>query len=162
MKVVMDSDCLVKLTNAGAKGIIADAMEIYIPYLVKKETVDAVRDRGFKDSLIIKENIEKKILQVIRHKKKTLSFIPITKGEMEVVSHYLNGGFDAIASDDRKFLRKLESANIPFLTPAACVIYAYESGKIKKHTALELLNNLKIFISNEEYTIAKMYMEGIS
>ena len=157
----MDSDCLVKLTKAGAKEIVGNVIEIYIPNLVKKETVDEGRESGFQDALIIMENIDKKILQVAKHGKKNTSLIPATKGEMEAVSHYLEGDYDAIASDDRKFLKRLESANIPFLTPAACVIYVFERGGIKKHTALELLNNLKNLISNEEYTIAKMVVEGM-
>ena len=43
MKIVMDSDCLVKLAKSGVKETIASAMEIFIPVLVKEETVELLR-----------------------------------------------------------------------------------------------------------------------
>lgn len=156
----MDSDCLVKLTKAGAKEVVLSAMEVHIPYLVKKETVDEVRGRGYQDTFMIEENIEKKILHLVKHQKESPLAFPASKGEKEVVSLYLKGGYDAIASDDRRFLRKLEAANIPYLTPTACLLYLYNIGRLEISKASELLEGLKPLISNEEYTIARFYLEG--
>lgn len=160
MKIVMDSDCLVKLTKAGGKEVVAEAMEVHIPKLVRKETVDDVRERGFPDALAIEENIDKKMLQVLESQsRKKIVALPAAKGETEVVSLFLDGGYDAIASDDRRFLRKLGSADIPFLTPTACLVYAYEQGKTGKDDTLRILENLKSLISGEEYAVAKIYLE---
>jgi len=65
----MDSDCLVKLTKAGAKEAIVSAMEVHIPPLVKKETVDEAKERGYQDAFINEENIDKKVLQVVKHQR---------------------------------------------------------------------------------------------
>lgn len=160
MKIVMDSDCLVKLTKAGAKELVAASIEVYIPHLVKKETVDDVKVRGYQDSYVIEENISRDIIKVVRHEWKGPLTVPVSKGEREVLSLYLKGGYDAIASDDRKFLKKLGDSNIPSMTPTACIVYIYYAGKLGKPEVLELLERLRPMISNEEYTIAKFYMEG--
>jgi len=159
MKLVMDSDCLVKLTKAGAKEAILSSIEVSIPALVKKETVDEAKDKGHQDGLIIEENLRKKSLRVVDAKRKKQSLMAATKGEEEVVSVYLSGIYDAVASDDRRFLKRLESANIPYLTPTACLVYLCEEGRIEKFEALQMLEALKPYISSQEYAVARVYME---
>lgn len=57
MKIVMDADCLVKLVKAGAKEAVVSSMTVHIASLVKKETVDDARDKGYQDAGLIQENI---------------------------------------------------------------------------------------------------------
>ncbi len=159
MRVVMDSDCLVKLTKSGAKEAIVSAMEVHIPPLVKKETVDEAKERGYQDAFIIEDNLDKKILHVVKHQWKKPPSMSAAKGEREVVSLYLDGNYDAIASDDRRFLKRLEAASIPYLTPTACLVYLHKSKRVEKSAAVEMLEALKPFISSEEYAVAKLYME---
>ena len=159
MKLIMDSDCLVKLTKAGAKEAILSSIEVSIPALVKRETVDEAKDKGHQDGLIIEENLSKKTLRVVEAKRKRRSLMAATKGEEEVVSVYLSGTYDAVASDDRRFLKRLESANIPYLTPTACLVYVYEVGRIEQFEALQMLESLKPYISSPEYAVARVYME---
>jgi len=159
MKIVMDSDCLVKLTKAGAKEAIGSAMEVHVPPLVKKETVDEAKERGYQDAFIIEGNIDKKVLHVVKHRRKNPSAVSAVKGEADVVSLYMDGGYDAVASDDQRFLKRLEAANIPYLTPAACLVYLHKSKRVKKSAAAEILESLKPFISSEEYAVAKLYLE---
>lgn len=160
IKVVMDSDCLVKLTKGGAKEAVVRGMEVHIPPVVKKETVDDGKKRGHQDSLVIEENIDNKCLHVVRHREKGTMTLSAMKGESEVLSLYLNGGYDAVASDDRRFLKKLEVGNIPFLTPAACMIYLYRTGNVKKSDVVNILEKIRPFISSEEYMMLKFYLEG--
>lgn len=162
IKVVMDSDCLVKLTKGGAKEVVVRAMEVHIPEVVKKETVDEGKERGYQDSLVIEENINNKGLRVVKHREKGTMTFPAVKGEAEVLSLYLNGGYDAVASDDRRFLKRLEAGNIPFLTPTACVIYLYRIGNIEKSDFVKMLEKMRPFISSEEYMMSKIYVEGKS
>ena len=81
------------------------------------------------------------------------------KGESEVLSLYLTGRYDAIASDDMRFLKKLVAARIPYVTPVACVIFLHKSGALEKSRVLELLEVVKPWISNEEYEIARYSLE---
>lgn len=71
----------------------------------------------------------------------------------------MEGGYDAIASDDRRFLKKLEAANIPYLTPSACIIFLYKNGAVVKSEALDMIEELRLLISREEYMIARFVME---
>ena len=57
-------------------------------------------------------------------------------------------------------MKKLEDSNIPSMTPTACIVYLFYVGKLGKPEVLELLERLRPMISNEEYTIAKFYIEG--
>lgn len=155
----MDSDCLVKLTKAGAKEAILSSIEVSIPALVKKETVDEAKEKGHQDGLIIEENLRKKSLRVVEARRKKQSITAATKGEEEVVSVYLSGKYDAVASDDRRFLKRLEAANIPSMTPTACLVYLYQGDKIEQFEALQMLESLKPYISSQEYAVARVYME---
>lgn len=155
----MDSDCLVKLTKAEAKEVVIEHMEVYIPPLVKRETVDEAKERGYQDAFIIEENLAHNGLHIGKHKGKAGFGVPVAKGESEVVSLYLDGGYDAIASDDRRFLKKLEALGIPYLTPTACIIYLFKAGKIDKRKALNILDGLRPFVSDEEYMISRFYLE---
>jgi rRNA-processing protein FCF1 len=150
MKLIVDSDCLVKLTKAGAKEAILLGIEVSIPTLVKRETVDEGKEKGHQDSLRIEENLRKKTLHVVEAKRKKRSLLTDAKGEEEVVGAYLSGTYDAVASDDRRFLKRLESANIPFLTPTACLVYLHKEGKIEQSRALQMLESLKPFVSSQE------------
>ena len=155
----MDSDCLVKLTKAGAKEAIILGIEVSIPTLVKRETVDEAKEKGHQDSLMIEENLRKKTLHLVEAKRKKRSLLTGAKGEEEVVAVYLSGTYDAVASDDRRFLKRLESANIPFLTPTACLVYLYKEGKIEQSKVLQMLESLKPFVSSQEYVVARIYLE---
>ncbi len=56
MKVVMDSDCLIKLTRAKAKEIVLRNVEAYIPPKVFEETVTIPKEEGYPDAFIIEGN----------------------------------------------------------------------------------------------------------
>ena len=53
MKVIMDSDSLIKLTKAKAKEIVIKNIEAYIPPLVFDETVTVPKKEGFPDAFLI-------------------------------------------------------------------------------------------------------------
>ncbi len=155
----MDADCLVKLTKAGIKESIVSAMEVHISALVKKETVDEAKRRGFQDAFEIETHVAAKKLHVATlHKKKTPGVLA-SKGEEEVVSLFEEGNYDAIASDDRRFLKILDAARIPYLTPSACLVYLHKKNRIDRGKAMEMLESLKPFISSDEYVVVKLYLE---
>ena len=160
MKIVMDSDCLVKFAKSGVKETIASAMEVFIPVLVKRETVDEAKKHGYQDAFIIEENINKESVHVAAPNPRKPSSLPGTKGEAEVLSLFLSGNYDAIASDDQRFLSRLEAARIPYLTPTACLIYLFKGERVGKQAAKEMLESLRPFVSREEYAVAKLVLEG--
>lgn len=56
MKVVMDSDCLIKLTRAKAKEVVLRNIEVCIPPKVFEETVTIPKNKGYPDAVIIEDN----------------------------------------------------------------------------------------------------------
>lgn len=64
------------------------------------------------------------------------------KGEDAVLQLYQGGGFDAIATDDARFIRRLRGLGIPFAVPAVIVVRLWQEVAIKTdqaHLALTAL-----------------------
>ncbi|MCD6456296.1 MAG: UPF0175 family protein [Methanophagales archaeon] len=57
MKVVVDTDSLVKLTKAKAKEIVLKNIETCIPPKVFEEAIKIPKEEGYPDALLIEENL---------------------------------------------------------------------------------------------------------
>lgn len=157
MKLVMDSDSLIKLTKAGAKEIVLNNIEVFIPPLVMNETTEN-KDR-FPDALKIHENINIGLLKVKNPPNSSfIKSLGIKGGEAQVLM--LHDSSSAISSDDAKFLKILENLNIPYLTPASVIVFLLKKGAIKKDESRKLLGNLKELVSDEEYHLAMDEVEN--
>ena len=64
VKIIMDSDALIKLTRVKAKETILRAMEVYIPPKVFEETVGVPKKERYSDALLIEDNIKNGMLKV--------------------------------------------------------------------------------------------------
>jgi len=146
MKIVMDSDCLIKLTKAGLKEKVCQSMMVFIPGEVKRETVDQAS--GLPDALRIGENIEARMIHV------SDTSGGARKGEDAVLDLYRSGGFDAIGSDDHRFLRHLKGLGVPFAVPAALIILMTRHLDLNRREAEDCLFSLKPYISEEQYAVA--------
>jgi len=69
------------------------------------------------------------------------------------------GGYDAIGSDDRQFIRSLRVFGIPYLTPATCIAAMHKQGKQKASEALKGLDELAAYISASEYHTVRLFIE---
>lgn len=160
----MDSDCLIKLTKGMAKEDVSMCIDVIIPEIVKTETVDEGKAYGYPDPLEIEKNIKAGKIRVesthmtpeIRHVAETLR---LKGGEVDVYSMFQKGGFVAVASDDQKFIRKMEEIGIPCITPSALIILTWRMGAIDKERALGLLENIRATVSDEEYILSKLEIE---
>jgi hypothetical protein len=145
MKVVMDSDVLIKLTKAGSKEFIVKLLDVSIPKRVHEETV--IESKGYPDARKIQENIESGKIRVAGPSKHNT-------GELEALSLYSSGGYESIVSDDRKFLNHLERNNIPYLTSSSLVVYLLYAKKISKEDTIKYIDSLKMYISRDQYLTA--------
>lgn len=114
MKIVMDSDALIKLTKSGAKELITENFDVTIPERVYEETVTEAA--AYPDAQEIDRNVEARRIEV----KKTSH---TERGEMAVLDLFLRGGYDLLVSDDNRFLKHLAADGIPYLTPPFLIIY---------------------------------------
>jgi len=93
--------------------------------------------------------------------KNVLKELNLKNGDADVVKCYLNGQFDAISSDDSKFLRILDALDVPYLTPSSLILYVYRKEKITQKETIEGLIRLKKYISDEEYYLAMNIFEEL-
>jgi len=158
MKVLVDSDCIIKITKAGIKEGICSLAELYLAPLIVKEVIDEGKKKGCGDAFEIERNLSDKKLMTIRHgeAKTHQTFL---KGEMELVSIFKGGGFDAIASDDAAFLKKIERLNVPYLTPATLLLVFVRKRRLAAAKAVEYLQELKGFISDDEFLTVRLFLE---
>jgi rRNA-processing protein FCF1 len=151
MNVLMDSDCLIKLTKAGIKETVCAHISVVIPQVVTHEVIDLGKNHP--DSMVIKDNLDKGLL--------SLSGIETqdVKGEEAVLAIFQNGGFDAVCSDDKRFIRRLRALDVPYITPAVCIVLLLKQGEIIMPDAVEKLESLRPFISSDEYNAVKWVLD---
>jgi predicted nucleic acid-binding protein len=155
MKIILDSDSLIKLAKSGTKEVVMKNNEICIPPEVKEETVTVPKKEGFADAIIIEQNLKKHV-NLLNPKKREdveemIESLNLDAGEADVFRLYYSGEFDGISSDDSKFIRMLDELGIPFLTPSALVVNLFHRKIISKKQARDYLKNLYGMISEEEY-----------
>lgn len=159
MKVVMDSDSLIKLTRARAKEIVVKNIDAYIPPKVFEETVTIAKKEGFPDAFLIEENLKKGLLVIEeinedQHIEEMVTSLGMGYGEADVFRLYKSGNYDVISSDDRRFLKIIDALNLPYLTSTALIVYLFNKKVFTKSDALSHLYNLKEMVSDEEYYLA--------
>jgi hypothetical protein len=155
MKVIMDADCLIKLTKAGLKEDVCHAFTIIIPRLVKEDVVDRGKTKELPDALVIDDNVHDGLIKVQADKTSKA-----TAGEKEALTLFQKGGFDAIGSDDKRFIRQLRIFNIPYLTPAVFIALMVRQGNLKTPEALRKLDALSEHISDDEYATVKLFLDS--
>jgi rRNA-processing protein FCF1 len=161
MKVLMDADCLIKLTKAGIKEAVCAHLSVVIPQLVRHEVIDMGGNHP--DSKVIKNNLDKGLLSLSSSTDSKDSIgskgVIDSKGEDAVLATFLNGGFVAICSDDKRFIRRLRALDVPYITPAVCIVILLKQERITLPAAREKLGLLAPFISSDEYHTVKWALD---
>lgn len=152
MKLLMDADCLIKLTKSKLKELVCKHFSVTIPQLVKEEITYNVHE--YLDAVIINENIENKLITL-----NTISF-PSKKGEDAIFSIFQQGEYGAICSDDKRFIKRLRFFNIPYITPAIFIALLLKGHKLTIEEAQEKLDYLSSFVSDEEYNVIRAILEN--
>jgi len=153
MKLLMDADCLIKLTKAGLKEMVAEANALFIPAAVKREVVDTGKNKGCGDAFIVEENIAAQKITVVES---TTHYI---EGDESLVALFQADKYDAVATDDAKLVRKFRMRNIPHVLPALLLYRLWRQKLMTKDGALGRLEQLAEFISEEEYSTVRLLLE---
>jgi len=156
MKVVLDADCLIKLTKSGIKEDVCRAFSITLPLAVKVEVVDRGKEKQFPDAFMVEKNLHEGLLQVKKYGKTGKR----VDGEREALDLFQRGGFDAIGSDDRRFIRQLILFDVPYITPAVFIALMVKQGSMNIADAHERLMKLSEYISDDEYTAVKLWLDS--
>ena len=164
MKVIMDSDSLIKLTKAKAKEIVLKNIEAHIPPKVFEEVVKIPKEEGYPDAFLIEENLKRGLLAIGKsgedqHVEEMITRLGMGYGEADVFRLYKSGSFDVISSDDSKFLKIIDALDVPYLTPSALIVYLFDKKILSRADAKMYINNLKEMVSEEEYYLAMREVE---
>ena len=152
MKIVMDADCLIKLTRAGMKERVCGEWEVHIPALVRRETTsEAPR---LPDAVRIQDNISAGLITV------SSGGGGRSKGEEAALQLFRAEAFDAIATDDARFIRRLRGLGVPYAVPAVIVVRLHREGAMTRAEAHEALDALVPLISAEERAAAELMLAG--
>ena len=155
MKLLMDADCLIKLTKSGLKELVVAKDTIFIPEIVKREVVESGKMKGCVDADVVEKNIGKKMIAIIEASSN------YTEGDQALIALFRKNEYDAVATDDKKLTRLLKTHNIPFILPSLIIFQLFTNDLIDRKTALRSLNQLADFISEDEFSTARLLMEKI-
>lgn len=150
MNVVMDADCLIKLTKAGLKERVCAAWSVSIPEAVRRETVEAAPEMP--DALRIGENVAAGRIAVAEGTRGAV------KGEEAVLALFRAGGMDAVATDDGRFIRMLRGLGVAYAVPAVLIVRLAEEGVLGTTEAAEALASLRPYVSPEEHAAAQLML----
>lgn len=154
MKILMDADCLIKLTKAGLKEHIWQEEDVVIPVSVKREVVDAGKMKGLPDADAIEKNINDGLISLAEE-----LLLRGTKGDSALIENFRRGRYEAVATDDARLCRILRASGIPFILPASLIYSLCRKNIIPRETALTWLEELSNFISDDEYSTVKILLE---
>ena len=134
MNILMDADCLIKLTKAGLKEGICGQFKIVIPITVRNEVVEAGKNKGFPDADLVEKNIKNHIIRVTGK----VSSVHL-KGDQVLIETFKGEQYDLIATDDAKLTRLLKSMVIPYILPGLLICSLFQRSIINKAKALRIL-----------------------
>ncbi len=80
-------------------------------------------------------------------------------GDEALVRTFQSGSYDAVATDDKKLIRLLKEAGVPFVLPGIVLYSLQQRGLVNRETALRSLDQLSDFISDEEYSTVRLLLE---
>ena len=165
IKLVFDSDALIKLVKAGFPKEIFKNFNAYIPNEVYNEVVTKGKYGLFEDAFTIENIIN---VGLLRKKKsgfdlkirRLLESTNLGKGEKSALHLFREIKASAIISDDHQFLTFLHKNKMPFITPADLVIRLNKVNLIDYKESVKILEGLKLFIKDEQYKNFKKQLKG--
>lgn len=149
----MDADCLIKITKAGLKEALCQKDEVVIPFIVKLEVVDAGKTKGCADADSVEKNIQSGLISLIESSPRN------REGDQALIDAFKRERYDWVATDDTKLIRILRASAIPFILPALMIYSLYERRQIDQVMAVDWLERLSAFISEEEYSMAVLLIK---
>ncbi|MCS7240992.1 MAG: hypothetical protein NZ651_07100 [Candidatus Bipolaricaulota bacterium] len=163
MRVVLDSDGLIKLYKAGILEKILDLWEVLVPAAVYEETVQ----RGIEEAYPEAEALGRLIVGRVRVPPKDpraqrilRTARSLGRGERETLHLFFAEGAEGIVSDDRAFLGFLRRHALPGLPPALAVARLVEEERLNKKEALAALERMRGLVREEVYWRARARIEG--
>jgi len=153
MKLLMDSDCLIKLTKSGLKPVVVEGFKVVVTETVVQEVVRAGMAKGLPDAQVVDRNISEGNIDVIGNP------AGFEKGDDSLIGLFDLSRCNAVATDDARLAKRLKTHGIPFILPGLVVLRLFSSNRIDREYAIRFLDRLAEFISEDEYAAVKLLLE---
>ena len=157
-KFVLDADGAIKLAKAGVLEVLAEHSKCLMPQQVYNEVMKG-KEKKREDAFAVEVLVLNKRLKVVEVNTDEIQE-SLGTGEKAALAAFGRYKAEAIVSDDRKFLAKLEGRGLPFTTPANIIVMLTASKKLTKEEGLHALNKIKNSIREDVYTKAKEALGG--
>ncbi len=141
----MDAMAVIHLSKITLLLNLAENMRVVIPHKVFEESVRDSLGR-YNDALITDSLIKERKIMVLdanESRIKEIERFGITGGEAEAIALYVDGKYDAIASDDDVVRENRALLNLKVIGTPTIVRWMFEEGIIDKKKAVESLEELK-------------------
>ncbi len=155
----MDADALIKLTRAGAKELLVETFEVFIPAEVEREVVQEGSRLGHPDAVVVAKNLDQGKLQITGATAETVP-IGFSDGDRAIARHALSGGYAAVVTDDAWLLERLKAHGVSVTVPAAILLAIGRKRKLPAPEVLKLLESLRPYVSPEEFVTFRLIVEG--
>ena len=153
MNVVMDADCLIKLTKAQVKESVCSTFCIAIPSEVRREVMANAAEHP--ECAVVQANLKCGALAEVAEPKRRM------QGEESVLAAYRSGAYACVASDDKRFIKKLRIMGVPYITPAVFVLLLVTKSHLSVAEGLAKLEQLAPMISDDEVAIVRLKFENL-
>jgi len=154
---VFDSDGLIKMAKSGVLEVALECFNSFISQEVFDETVTEGKKFQFEDANIIEEMITNGWLQIQKYsidknvEGKLKNKPRLGSGEISSIHLFNSLKADAIITDDQKFIKFLESEQLPIIVPASLIHKICQFKKISKGQALSSLQKIKPLIKDDTF-----------
>lgn len=165
LRVVLDSDGLIKLAKAGILEVLVKAWDCLIPQAVYAETVERGIQAAYPDALAIRELLHPSMVRPrVRHPRAAMLLKQkrgLGQGEQEALHLFFTVQADAIISDDAAFVTVVDQAGLRYLPPALVLVQLAHQGQLALQAALEGLERMRPFIRPEVYQATRTDLEAL-
>ncbi|MBA7707648.1 hypothetical protein ES703_116524 [subsurface metagenome] len=152
-KLLIDADCIIKISKAGIKERVLDCFNTFISESVRQEVIERGLEKGCEDAIVVKNNI-------VKGKLKTVENRTGVSGDEAIIKNFNRTEYDFVGTDDKRFIKRLVVMDIPYLVPGLLIYHIFQSNKISKEEGLSFLEKLSLFVSDDEYQIVRFLLKG--
>lgn len=157
-KFVLDADAAIKLAKAEMLELLAESSRCILPQKVYEEVLKG-KEKMYEDAFKTESLVAASKIRVAEGGE-TEETAGLDIGESSALAVFKQEKADVIISDDRKFIAKLHTDKIPFMTPPEIIVWLAENGKITSDKGLEALEKIKLEVREEVYERAKNSLGG--
>ena len=159
LRVVLDSDGLIKLAKAGALERVVEAWTCLVPRAVYVETVERGLEAAYPDAQTIRLALPSATVRRAARHPRAAALLQdkrgLGRGEQEALHLFFTARGDAIVTDDAAFVAMLAGAGLRYLVPALVLVRLVREQHLEPAEALDCLERMRPFIRAEVYRAAR-------